>query len=373
MSSPLQRLYRTKLTLLAILLTIAGLALLVLTRQTALLAATPWLSWFPLTEVGSTLFSSGLIVVFFQYISETDANERANERLRRVLKEEAPAIRDAVIDGFAFAPEALVDVASPDTLDRVARNTLAIQLGDQTLAEDVYTDLRSQLLRTRERHQDERIAVTLSPWENGPAAGDGAMFVATVRREYTAHDASPTLRLACVSDLAEYRELLQDPSAGKAWYFEPVASLNAASPDVFELLRVTVDDRPRPIRRSVRSGGQLFTVHTGSREPESAEGIRISYTYRALVQQHGHLLHLDFDTPAKGVEVELAYGDCGIRHVNVLDFIAGTHPTRISNSPKGVSPPTITVRFDGWVFPTSGVAFAWVLERELAMSSQVRR
>ncbi|WP_131766126.1 hypothetical protein [Candidatus Protofrankia californiensis] len=132
------------------------------------------------------------------------------------------------------------------------------------------------------------------------------------------------------------------------------------------MLQVTVDDRPRPIRRSARSGGQLFTVHTGGREPEPTEGTRISYTYRALVQQHGHVLYLDFDMPAKGVEVELAYGDCGIRHVNVLDFIAGAQPTRVSRSPKDVTPPTVGVRFDGWVFPKSGVAFAWVLEREMA-------
>ena len=66
MSTPLQRLYRTNLTLLAVVMTVVGLALLVLARQTELLATAGWLAWLPLTELGSTLFGSGLIVVAFQ-------------------------------------------------------------------------------------------------------------------------------------------------------------------------------------------------------------------------------------------------------------------------------------------------------------------
>ncbi|WP_198152966.1 hypothetical protein [Pseudofrankia sp. DC12] len=362
--TPLQRLYRTKLTLLAVILTVLGVAFLVLSRQANLATSVPWLAWLPLSEIGSTLFGSGLIVVAFNYVSETDADERANERLRKVLKEEAPAIRDAVIDGFAFAPDALTDVASPQTLDRVVRNTLAIRLGDQALADDVYADLQAQLLRTRERHEGERITVSLAPWDKGPAGGAGSMFVATVRREYTAHGMQPALRFECVSDLAEYRELAADPGGTRAWYFEPIAGLDAASPEVFQLLEFTIDGRPRPTRRSKRSGGQSYTV-TLDGQTGSDGTAEIAYTYRVLVQQHGHLLFLDFDAPCKGVDIDFTYADCGIRHVNVLDFIASSQPTRITRSPKDVSPPSVGVRYGGWVFPTSSVAFAWVLEREL--------
>ncbi len=362
--TPLQRLYRTKLTLLAVILTVLGVALLILGQQANLAAVAPWLAWLPLSELGSTLFGSGLIVVAFEYINEYDAEERANERLRKVLKEEAPAIRDAVIDGFAFAPDALTDVASSETLDHVIRNTLAIQLGDKALAEDVYADLQAQLLRTRERHEDERITVSLTPWDKGPATGESSMFVATVRREYTAQGLQPAVRFECVSDLAEYRDLAGDPGGTRAWYFQPVGGLDAASPEVFELLQFTVDDRPRPIRRSKRPGAQSFTVSLG-RSADIERAAAISYTYRVLVKQHGHLLYLDFATPTKGIEVDLTYGGCDIRYVSVLDFIAGSHPTRVSRSPKGTNPPSVTIRYDGWIFPKSSVAFSWVLEREL--------
>ncbi|ABD10272.1 hypothetical protein ThrDRAFT_01696 [Frankia casuarinae] len=363
--TPLQRLYRTKLTLLAVILTGLGAAFLIASRQADLSAAVPWLMWLPLSEIGSTLFGSGLIVVAFNYISEADADERANERLRKVLKEEAPAIRDAVIDGFAFAPDALTAVASPETLDRVVRNTLAIQLGDQAMADDLYADLRHQVTTATERRHDMRVSVSLSPWDKGPVSGHGSMFVATIRREYRAELAETTRRFACTSSPDEYRELLLDPTNAVAWYFEPVAGLDAASPGVFELLDFTVDGRPRPTRRSKRSGGQSFTVTLDAQTGTDHE-VEIAYTYRVLVQQHGHVLYLDFGAPCKGVDIDFTYADCGIRHVNVLDFIAGAQPTRITRGPKGTSSPSVGVRYDGWVFPKSGVAFGWVLDRELA-------
>lgn len=49
------------------------------------------------------------------------------------------------------------------------------------------------------------------------------MFVVTIRTEYRVVPVGPVLRFACVSDLDEYRELLQDPTCTLAHYFQPVA------------------------------------------------------------------------------------------------------------------------------------------------------
>jgi hypothetical protein len=94
--------------------------------------------------------------------------------------------------------------------------------------------------------------------------------------------------------------------------------------------------------------------------------VAISYTHRLLVQQHGHLLHLDITRPAKGLKVHFAYGGCGIRHVNVVDYIAGSKQTRLSRLPASGPTPSIALGFDGWVLPKAGIAFVWVLEREMA-------
>ncbi|MBL7491554.1 hypothetical protein I6A60_39160 [Frankia sp. AgB1.9] len=365
MKSPLQRLYATKLALLATVFTVAGLVLLAVAHHPELVPAWGWLWALPLTDIGSALFTTGLIVVAFEYVDSQDADSRAMERLDEVITKKAPAIRDAVIDGFAFAPETLASVASTETLDRVARNALAVQLRDEGLAHDLYEDLLKQAPPDGERRSDMRVSVSLSPAAVGPRTGPDAMFAVTIRREFRVVPKQLARRFACVSTPDEYRELLMDPATTEAYYFESRAGLDAASPNVYELLDFTVNGRPRPVRRATRSGAQVCTVNLADLATAPGEEVQIAYTFRELVQQHGHLLRLDFGAPCKGVAVTLAYGDAGIRYMNVMESIPGAQETEVVRSPKDAPPPTVTVRYDGWVFPRSSIAFCWVLDREL--------
>jgi hypothetical protein len=84
------------------------------------------------------------------------------------------------------------------------------------------------------------------------------------------------------------------------------------------------------------------------------------------VQQHSHLLHLDIGKPTKDLRVQFAYGDCGIRHVNVVHYIASSRQPGLSRLPASEPTPSIALRFDGWILPQAGVAFVWVLESEMA-------
>lgn len=365
MRNTLTRLYQVKLQFLATLCTIAGIALLLLARWSDHLPGWRWLEALPITDLGSALFTTGLIVIAFEYIDRKNGEIRAVQRLRQVLREQAPAMRDAVIDGFAFKPDDLNRVASPDTLDRIAQNSLAIRLGDRSLAHEVYADLRQQVIQARDRRHNLDVAITLTPWDKGPARGKGAMFVATLRWEYEVVPSSPVMRLACVSDLAEYRELSRDPSIAEVWHFEPINGLDGAAPEAFEVVQFTVNGKTRPSRRMARAGMQVFTVSFGKATEAADRPVKISYTYRTLVQQNSHLLYVQVGKLAKGIKVELWYGECGIRYVNVLDMIAGATETRIARTPKTVPTPSVAVSFDGWVFPRSGVAFVWVLEGEV--------
>src|SRR6476469_9615621 len=108
-------------------------------------------------EIGSTLFTAGLLAVALEYLDRQDAEVRATERLRKIFDEKTPALRDAVYDGLAFKTDVLKAHASPETLDRVIRNSLSVRLGDEALAADVYTDLYRQVVRAPERHRDARV------------------------------------------------------------------------------------------------------------------------------------------------------------------------------------------------------------------------
>jgi hypothetical protein len=151
MHDPLHRLYQTKLALLATVFTVIGLALIVLARWSDGQAGWQWLSRLPVIDLGSALFTTGLVAVVFSYLDGEDREVRDTERLKRVIGSEAPAIRDAVIDGFAFKQEDLARVATPERLDQIITNSLALRLGDAAFAEDIYTDIREQAIRATER------------------------------------------------------------------------------------------------------------------------------------------------------------------------------------------------------------------------------
>lgn len=364
MSSLLDQLYKTKLRLAGLVTALLGIGLLFVSHAASTMPTLSWLVGWPTNELGTTLLSTGVIAVIFEYYARKEADERTDENLRRAIRHEAPVIRDAVLDSFAFDPAALRDVASPEVLDRIAANALGLRLDDLALGSDLYTDVRNQVVSAPERWHNVDIAIDLTPWQAGPATGRGSMFVATLQWEYRVVPTSPTMRFACVSDPTEYRDLLRDQATTSAWYFDQSAPIDAASPEAFELVQLAVDGKPRTIRRTERRGAQIYTVSLGA-AATTDKPVVISYTYRVLVQRHGHVLYLDLPRPTKGLNVQLSYGDSGIRRVTVLDFIASSEATRVDQTPASVPTRSVGVGFDGWIFPRSGVAFVWVLEDEL--------
>ncbi len=363
MHDPLERLYRTKLTLLATVFAVVGLGLLVLAQLGELLPTLRWTRVLPLSDLGGGLFTTGLLGVALGYLDARDSEVRATERLQRVLRAEAPAIRDAVIRGFAFQREDLARVATPETLDEIIRNSLTLRLGDEAFAQEVYADIRDQAVGAPERWHDVRVKLRLSPYDTGDGREGAPLFVLTAEWEYSVLPQHLTRRFVSTSDAAEYRELAADPSATSAWYVSAGTGLDAGSEDAFALVQFTVNGQERPISRSVRKRGQTYTVSLG---PEAASGqpVVVSYTYRTVVRQHGHLLHVELERPTRGVDVELDYSGCGIAEVRTLDFIASSRAARVLTPPASLPGRSVSVQFDGWVFPRSGVAFVWVLESE---------
>ncbi|MEV6873960.1 hypothetical protein [Amycolatopsis sp. NPDC051128] len=364
MNHLLDQLYKTKLRLAGLVTALLGIALIVVSHRVDAIPVLSWLVGWPTGEVGSALLSAGVIAVIFEYYARKETAARTNEQLRYAIRQEAPAIRSAVLDSFAFEPETMRSIASDETLDKIATNAIGLRLGDAELARDAYADLREQVIRSPERWRDVDISVSLSPWTAGPATGGGSMFVATIRWEYRVRPASPTMRFACVSDRAEYQDLLRDPTVAGQWYFGKTSPVDPASTEAFELVQFSIDGAERSIRRTARNGAQVYTVALG-KAAISGDEATISYTYRVLVQRHGHLLFLDLPRPTKGVHVQMEYGQVDIRQVNVVDYFASPDASRVERSPKAAPARTIDVRFDGQVFPRAGAAFVWVLDDEM--------
>jgi hypothetical protein len=376
MRDTLDRLYKTKLQLLAVLSTFIGIAILIAARaMTGRL--TGWATDLPLTDVGSALFTTGLLAVAFEYIDRKDGDERANQRLRAVLRDEAPAIRDAVINGFAFAPSDLARVATPETLDQIIQNGLAIRLGDQRFADELYIDIRDQAIRSVERWTDARIDIRLSidrstTAGSAPVSGPERLIV-TMRHEYTTVPSSQTRRFASVSDRDEYRELTQDGAATFVWFTNPSSGVDAGSTEAFELVQFSVNGEERPIRRTARQGGQLYTVNLGIPEGERDRPATLAFTYRVTPPAHNRWLYVAVEQPTRGLDVELDYSDTSIAQVNMLDFIASSQKSIVTKTPPRVPGKTVGLEFDGWVLPKSGIVFTWTTEADLGHAGRAAR
>jgi hypothetical protein len=362
MHDSLHRLYQAKLTVLALLLFFVGLSLLIFGHWIQSQPHWQWLRNWPIIDVGSGMFTTGLLGVGYQYIDGADSEVRDTERLKRVLGETAPAMRDAVINGFAFEPDDLARVATKDVLDKIIVNGLAIRLNDEDFAAEIFDDLRSQAIGPPERLEDVRVAIRLS-MNRSTSKGRAPSFVATVRWEFRVTPHYSWRRFVSSSDVDEYRDLRRDDDAATSvWYLGPHSGLDAAAQSTFELVDFTVDGVSRPIRRSTKQDSQTYSVALGEKAMNADGPVSVAYTYRTALSPADHLLHLRVDQPTHGLAVTLDYSDTTIAFVNVLDFLAGGERPVLHRSGSKVPERTVSLDFDSWVFARAGLAFVWALE-----------
>ena len=106
-----------------------------------------------------------------------------------------------------------------------------------------------------------------------------------------------------------------------------------------------------PNRRTARAGQRLPDSHAArTKRPK----YKITLTEVSTVSGD-----------CQGLKVQFDYGNAGIRRVTTLDFIASAESARVEDTPGSVPGRSISIGFDGWIFPRSGIAFVWVLEGEV--------
>lgn len=365
-STPLtKRLRKTKAFLLATSLTLAGILLIMLNgwMSNLNLGVWDWLHALPIGELGGTLFGAGLLSTLFEYTFRKDQEEATVEQFRQIIHEQAPAMRDAVVEGFAIHPEDLKRVSNPDLLDDIAANVMALRLGDEQFAREIYTDIRDQAIRAAERWYDVEVRIRLSSALERSTIGT-PLFDVTVEWEYTTAPSSATRRFACVDNREEYTDLREDLPATSAWMMVPRPGMNASSKESYELLEFTVDGRPQTIRRATRKSGQTYTVHLDAKS-RTGEAVRLRQIFRTITPCWGHRLFFELPQPARNMALSLDYTNTNITHMRVSDTVASARPVHVVRSPQEVADKVVKVSADGWLMPKSGFAFTWTLEKEL--------
>ncbi|WP_375431010.1 hypothetical protein [uncultured Friedmanniella sp.] len=363
MDNPLQRIYKLKVTLLAVVTAVAGLALLFVAKLAEGNAASSWLRHLPVFELGSTLFITGAFVVAYNYVDGRDKEQREDERIRRLLGESAPAFRDAVVRGFAVNSDDLKRVATPELLDDIATNVLALRLGDRQFAQEIYTQVRDQAIRAPERWYDVDVSVRLSSMDERDAIGV-PRFSVSVQWEYTVTPSHPVQRFACVSDRDEFHELVTDVPATSTWLMTPRPGFDASQREAFELLQFSVDGEARPIRRSAKKSGQVYSASIGEDVVRAGKPVRIRHLYRVITPQSGHRLFFELTQPTRDMTLQVDYTQTAISHLSVGDLVSTTQQSRISQLPSELDAKVIDIELPGWLLPKAGLTFVWTLASE---------
>lgn len=363
-----------KLLLASVVMVAVGILLIAIDSTLTTSDAWTWVQPIPFAEFGGILVGAGLLSVWLDRYLRREQGALDDLRLRQLLREQAPAMRDAVLEAFAANHEDLARVATPEMLDQLIANSLALRLDDAQFASEIYTDIRDQAIGASERWHDATLSIELSPRTTVRSAGEPSTvssgsgadqhFIVTVRWEYTTIPKHPQRRFVCLSDREEYAELASQRGDTSAWFLKPTADVDASSQDAFQLLRFAVNGEERPIRRTARKAAQTYTATVGNDLVQAGEPVTIAYTYQTITTRAGHLLFFDIEQPTRDLRVDFDYTDCGIASLSTLDLIPTMRPTRIELAPPAVPADVVRVDLDGWIFPRSGIAFVWTLEAE---------
>ena len=356
------RLRRLKAALLAVSLTLAGILLMMVNAWLApmQLGDWQWLHALPLGELGGTLFGAGLLSTFFEYTFRRDQERAVAERFRQTIREEAPALRDAVIEAFRFDRQDVARIATPTLLDDLATTSLGLRFGDPAFGREVYADIRHQAMAAEERWYDARVDATLGI-PRGRSTAPTPFFDLRVRWEYTVTPRHRFRKFAVVSDRQRYDQLVAERGETSVWYRRPVSGLAVSDPEVFALEQFTVNGTPVPFTRQVDEVSQVYTVDLGEQVIQQEQAVVISFSFRTRTLRSGHVVHLDIDRPTRGLDVELRYDPEQVGQMRILDFASIGEGGRLTQVP---NTPTLRYRYDGWLFPRAGMVFVWTLPDE---------
>lgn len=353
------RLYRYKLLAVAVILLAVGLLAKIFVDRLAE-AGVDHLVVALLQNLCDAMIVLGAFGIGVDYFTGKEKEAADTERTRRVVKELVPDITDAVLHGLAASPDALERVATPELLDNVASNAMALRLGDEQFAHEIYRDIRDQAIRAAERWHNVEIRIRLSGIPERSTEG-APLFDVTVEWEYTTIPSHAIRKFACVSDRDEFNELITEIPSTLTWFMRPRPGMDASKRECYELLSFTVDGHARPIRRSGRKTGQTYSVNIGEDVVAAEKPVRIRHVYRTVTSQVGHGLFVEVPQPTNGLALRVDYSGTPIDELIVINLLSTLGRAPIEHLPRGTSSRAASVALKGWLLPGAGLGVRWTL------------
>ena len=355
MTNLLTRFHYLKMLLVGILLGVVGIGFLIIGQQLAdEVQPANWTSFVPWNELGEIMIGAALLGIWFDHLFRKEQQALSDQRLRQILNEHAPVMRDAVLDAFAADHKDLVRVATPEAMDQIINNSLALRLNDRQFADEVWHDIKEQAIDAPERRLNAHLNINLTPHPD-----NDDYFVLAVRWEYTTTPVHAVQRFVCLSDKQEYTNLLSARDGTNPWFIKPTPGRNPKDRSTFELLQFTANGQERSIKRSTRTNFQAYQVALGNEMIDAAQPVVVSHTFRTITPKKNNVLFFDMEQPTRDLKIAFDYTGCGIKAVSTIDHVPSVRPTRIQHSPPETPSKTVHVEIGGWIFPRAGVAFVW--------------
>lgn len=356
------RIYRYKLLAVAVILLAVGLLAKIFVDRLAE-AGMDHLVVALLQNLCDAMIVLGAFGIGVDYFTGKEKEAADTERTRRVVKELVPDITDAVLHGLSASPDALERVATPELLDNVASNAMALRLGDEQFAHEIYRDIRDQAIRAAERWHDVQVRIRLSGIPERSTNG-APLFDVTVEWEYTTIPSHPIRKFACVSDRDEFNELTSEIPSTLTWFMRRRPGMDASKRECYELLSFTVDGHARPVRRAGRKTGQTYSVNIGEDVVAAGKAVRVRHIYRTVVSGAGHRLFVSLPQPAKDLAVHFDYSDTNIARLSVTDLFPSARPVQIDYLPEELPGKMVMATIPGWSLPRTGLVYVWTLSSE---------
>jgi hypothetical protein len=128
MANLLDQLYKTKLQLIVVVAGVVGIAMMMLAKWAPV---SGWLTALllpvPLGELDGTVFSIGLLAVFFEYVDRKHGDERTDQPIQNAVRREPQPSATRCWTASPSTQEALKGIASTDALNRIATNALGLR------------------------------------------------------------------------------------------------------------------------------------------------------------------------------------------------------------------------------------------------------
>lgn len=362
------QIYRLKLVVVGLLLALSGVLISVGGDWLDTNGLASHLILSILRGLSDVFLVAGAIGIAMDLLTGRSKDEADSARTRTAVKELAPDFTDAVVRGFAAAPDDLKRVATPALLDDLATNALGLRLGDAAFAREIYTDLRDNAIRAPERWHDVDVRIRLSSIDERSTVGAPRSavpaFAVTVTWEYTVVPSHSVKKFACTSDRDEFHELVSDIPSTSTWFMTLRPGVNAGDRASFELLQFSVDGEDRKIRRTTRKSGQTYSVVIGDDIVRQQKPVRIRHVYRTIVAKDVHRIFLAIAQPTKGLSLTMDYSDADIAAMSVSDLISSSQRPRVARLPEHTTAREVSLEVPGWVLPQAQVTFVWTLADE---------